>query len=76
MNFYDNDFDKILEVESRVWEEFAGGTDNFYYQWFLFRLSKACGGPKARGYIDMTHYEGCLGGRPTYDSKRRRCPGK
>jgi len=74
--FYDNDFDKLLEVESRLWEEYASGTDNFYYQWYLFKVSKACGGPMARGYVDIEHWDSCLGGRAVHDGRGNECPNR
>lgn len=75
-DFYNSDFEKLLEVEARLWAEYAGGTDNFWGQWFYFDLSKACGGPMANGYVDIEHWDSCLGGRAAQDRRGNRCPNR
>ena len=76
LDFYNSDFERKLEVEARLWEEYAGGTDNFFGQWFLFDLSKACGGPMARDFIDIGHWDACKGGRAAHDGRGNRCPNR
>ena len=76
LEFYNSDFERLLEVEARLWAEYAGGTDNFWSQWFYFDLSKACGGPMARGYVDVEHWDYCLGGRASHDNRGNRCPNR
>ena len=74
-DFYDNNFERLLEVEARLWQVYAGSYFKpFRQEAYLFELSKACGGDFARGYVDHRHYESCKGGRPTQDSRGNKCP--
>ena len=74
-DFYDDNFEKLLEVEARLWQVYTASYFNTALQeQYGFELSKVCGGDWARSYVDYEHYDSCKGGRPTQDSRGNKCP--
>ena len=74
-DFYDDNFERLLEIEARLWQVYAASYFNTGLQEeYFFNLSRVCGGDWARGYVDYEHYDSCKGGRPTQDSRGNKCP--